>query len=93
MKAGDLVIWDRLLAHGNGRNAGSRPRLAQVHHHVSGFRKRRAAPGAGRLLARPARTQLLGARRYPSRYRDREQGQTPAELTPLGRKLLGLDRW
>src|SRR5689334_11842959 len=29
MKAGDLVIWDRMLAHGNGCNTGTRPRLAQ----------------------------------------------------------------
>lgn len=29
MKAGDLVIWDRRLAHGNGRNMGKSPRLAQ----------------------------------------------------------------
>ncbi|MDX1934998.1 MAG: phytanoyl-CoA dioxygenase family protein [Capsulimonadales bacterium] len=29
MKAGDLVIWNILLAHGNGRNMGDQPRLAQ----------------------------------------------------------------
>ena len=28
-KAGDLLIWHRLLAHGNGHNLSNRPRLAQ----------------------------------------------------------------
>src|SRR5207247_7396951 len=27
--AGDLLIWNRRLAHGNGRNTRTRPRLAQ----------------------------------------------------------------
>src|SRR5438105_11827383 len=28
-KAGDLIIWNRLLPHGNGRNLSDRPRMAQ----------------------------------------------------------------
>jgi len=28
-KAGDLVIWNRLLYHGNGHNLSDKPRLAQ----------------------------------------------------------------
>ena len=28
-QAGDLLIWHRLLAHGNGHNAATQPRLAQ----------------------------------------------------------------
>jgi hypothetical protein len=28
-RAGDLIIWNRLLAHGNGHNVSDKPRLAQ----------------------------------------------------------------
>ena len=28
-KAGDLLIWHRLLAHGNGHNRSDKPRMAQ----------------------------------------------------------------
>jgi hypothetical protein len=32
-------------------------------------------------------------RDIPEKYRGREQRLPPADLTPLGRKLLGLDLW
>jgi hypothetical protein len=92
MQAGDLVIWNRTLAHGNGRNEGTRPRLAQ---YITMF------PASDDEQARQERIACWRDRRAPSSwereipepYRDLEQDNPPAELTPLGRKLLGLDRW
>jgi hypothetical protein len=92
MRAGDLVIWDRLLAHGNGRNEGDRPRLAQ---YITMY------PASDEEEQREERIRCWRERRAPSYwdrdipepYRDREKQNPPAELTPLGRKLLGLDHW
>lgn len=92
MQAGDLVIWDRLLSHGNGCNQGSRPRLAQ---YIT------MSPATENEEQRQERVACWRDRRAPSYwereirapYRDREQSQPPAELTPLGRRLLGLDVW
>ena len=90
-KAGDLVIWNRLLAHGSGLNISDKPRFAQyitmypaaeedgekVEQRISYWRERRNPP-----------TYTPGdSRGFEAKY-----GKT-AELTPLGRKLLGLDRW
>jgi ectoine hydroxylase-related dioxygenase (phytanoyl-CoA dioxygenase family) len=88
-KAGDLIIWDMRLPHGNGYNTSNRPRLAQ---YISMYR-------AGKdEKAREDRIQRwrerLPASWAPGDERGWEQkhGQT-AELSPLGRKLLGLDSW
>lgn len=97
-KAGDLVIWNRLLAHGNGHNTSSRPRLAQ---YISMFEANPATLATqdwgGDLEARIRQWQHRQppkARWVPGDPREWEQkhGNT-AELTPLGRKLLGLDSW
>lgn len=90
MKAGDLVIWDTLLPHGNGHNVSDRPRLAQY------ITMAPAQEGDEEL--RQARIQSwrdrLPGPRFPGDPRQIEQRTgTTAELTPLGRKLLGLDRW
>ena len=92
MKAGDLLIWNRLLLHGNGYNVSEAPRMAQYitmfpapegdewerrrHERIALWRERRAPEG------------------FPGDARGWEQthGAT-AELTPLGRKLLGIDPW
>jgi ectoine hydroxylase-related dioxygenase (phytanoyl-CoA dioxygenase family) len=92
MKAGDLVIWDRLLAHGNGRNEGDRPRLAQyITMYPAGDdeeqREERVA------CWREGRAPGNWEREIPEPYRGRERNNPPAELSPLGRKLLGLDLW
>jgi hypothetical protein len=92
MKAGDLVIWDRRLAHGNGCNTGTRPRLAQ---YITMF------PASNDEAARQERIACWRDRHAPSYWernipealRGREKQNPPAELTPLGRKLLGLDLW
>jgi hypothetical protein len=92
MQAGDLVIWNRLLAHGNGRNMGKQPRLgqyiamypasddeAQRQERIACWRERRAPD--------------YWERDIPEKYRGRERQNPPAALTPLGRRLLGLERW
>ena len=91
-KAGDLIIWDTRLAHGNGRNVGTRPRLAQYitmspasdneeyrAERIACFEEKRANAGWEREIPEP--------------YKGRECRYPHAELTPLGRKLLGLDLW
>jgi len=91
-KAGDLVIWHSLLPHGTRRNNSKIPRLAQYitmsparedndedrEHRINIWRNR--LPPGGRPFPGDAR-------------RIEEDHGTTAELTPLGRKLLGLDRW
>lgn len=92
MQAGDLLIWNRLLAHGNGRNEGTQPRLAQYitmfparddeemrHERVTCWQERRAPN--------------TWEREIPDLYRGREAQYPVAELSPLGRKLLGVDSW
>ena len=86
-KAGDLLIWHRLLAHGNGRNTTDRPRLAQYiamssascddqEERVSAWRECRPASG------------------WPGDPRGWEQKRGErAELTELGEKLLGVEPW
>ena len=88
--AGDLLIWHRLLAHGNGHNTSDKPRLAQY------------------ITMSPARTDDEEARQarvtswqerrpmpnWPGDPRAWEQEkQQTAELTSLGKKLLGVDLW
>jgi hypothetical protein len=91
-RAGDLVIWNWLLAHGNGHNVAARPRFAQ---YIS-MRPARESDEA----ARQERIACWRERRppkasyFPGDPRQIEQKSgTTAALTPLGRKLLGLDRW
>jgi hypothetical protein len=89
-KAGDLVIWDRLLAHGNGHNVSNRPRFAQ-YIAMSPAREEDAE-------ARQERIACWQERRPPKApyfYGDPREPEFSrlAELTPLGRKLLGLDPW
>jgi hypothetical protein len=90
-KAGDLLIWNRLLAHGSGRNVSGKSRFAQ-------YITMSVAQEENEEL-RQKRISYWSERRNPpwytpgdSREFERKFGQT-AELTPLGRKLLGLDSW
>lgn len=91
MRAGDLVIWTTLLPHGNGHNVTNRPRLAQyvtmnpTEEHNAELRETRINCWQKSLpMPSPA---------FKGDPRGLEQQTPPAELTPLGRKLLGLDRW
>lgn len=93
-KAGDLVIWNRLLYHGNGRNLSDKPRLAQ---YISMFPVGSDDAFASRREDRIYRWKNRlnpDAPWAPGDPRRQEElhGAT-AELTPLGRKLLGMDAW
>ncbi len=89
-KQGDLIIWTRALAHGNGHNTSDTPRFAQ---YIT------LSPAEDDEEERQRRIELFEQRRPPARTafpgdpRGWEQEQPMAELTPLGRRLLGLDRW
>ncbi|MCB9150012.1 MAG: phytanoyl-CoA dioxygenase family protein [Caldilineaceae bacterium] len=89
-QAGDLIIWHTGLLHGNGRNRTDRPRQAQyitmnlakeedeeLRQHRVDSWRNHTTPG-----------------RFPGDPRKlEEQAGTTAELTQLGQKLLGLERW
>ena len=92
MKAGSLVIWNRLLAHGNGRNDGARPRLAQ-YITMSPASDDEAQRQERIECWRERRAPAFWEREIPEPYRGRERRNPPADLTPLGRRLLGLDLW
>ena len=88
---GDFIIWDKFLAHGNGHNVSNRPRFSQyITMHPMNLsdeaRQHRIACWRSRLPP--------GNKVFPGDPREWEQqhGKT-AELSPLGRKLLGLDAW
>ena len=89
-KAGDLLIWHRLLAHGNGHNKSDKPRLAQ-YITMSPAPKDSEEARQGRIKAWQERRPLSN---WPGDSRDWEhERQEPAVLTELGRKLLGVDLW
>lgn len=91
--AGDLVIWDVLLPHGNGHNYAETPRYAQY------ILMSKARPENNEV--RNARIEQYLKRENPSasafpgdpRKWEQTQFDGPPVLTPLGRKLLGLDLW
>lgn len=89
-KAGDLIIWHRLLAHGNGHNRSDRPRLAQyIRMYPVASREKDALEDriAAWQNCRPTS-------RWPGDPRDWEhKTQKPAKLTDLGKKLLGVETW
>ncbi len=92
-KAGSLLIWHIALPHGNGRNTSDKPRLAQ---YMNYYR----APNPMNEERRRERITLWRERRalghgpYPGDPRGWEaKNYGSPELTPLGRKLLGLDLW
>ena len=89
-KAGDLLIWHRLLAHGNGHNTSDKPRLAQ-YITMSPAPKDNEEARQGRVKAWQQRRPMSN---WPGDSRDWEhERQVPAVLTELGRKLLGVDLW
>jgi Phytanoyl-CoA dioxygenase (PhyH) len=88
-EAGSLIVWDTRLPHGGGANRGQRPRLAQyVTMSIEGSE-----------LERQQRVEWVRARRVPPSFRAFPPSVVdpcpgPAvELTPLGRKLVGVDPW
>ncbi len=92
VRAGDLIIWSTLLPHGNGENRSDRPRLAQ---YISMHPARDNDDAAREHRVHLWRNNLPPAGKpFPGDPRKiEEQRDRPADLTPLGRRLLGLDRW
>ena len=89
-RAGDLIIWNSLLPHGNSLNTSGRPRWSQ-------YIRMEPARSADSSL-RNERIEMWQDRLTPSdfpgdpRQMELLQGK-PACLSELGRKLLGIDAW
>ncbi|MBL8212884.1 MAG: phytanoyl-CoA dioxygenase family protein [Bryobacterales bacterium] len=87
--AGDIIIWSTKLPHGSAVNRSSQPRMAMF---VT------LQPPQDSQALRDQIKELWLTKRAPEHWRDLpsqldpEPGP-PAELTELGRKLLGLHPW
>jgi hypothetical protein len=85
--AGDLIVWDSRLAHGNSKNLSSRPRIAfYVLMGPADERLREAAVESWRT----GRCVPWGRSRPGY---DRIEPWPSANLTELGRRLVGLESW
>jgi len=93
MRAGDLLIWNTRLAHGNGHNVSSRPRLAQ-YITMQPARQEDEVERLARIDRWRNRKKPPYDRAFPGDPRRVEELHgTTAELTQLGRRLLGLEAW
>lgn len=92
MSAGDLLIWNSQTAHGVSPNTSDRPRLAQ-YLSMSPAQEDNEQARQWRINSWLHRVAPEG-NPFPGDPREweRKNGDTAA-LTPLGRKLLGLDFW
>ena len=92
--AGDFIIWHSALPHGNSRNFSNKPRLAQYVRlfpaELADEELREARIASWQESTHPA---FQNPRAFPGDPRGKEAESPPAELTPLGRRLLGLDDW
>ena len=89
VQAGELIVWDSRLPHGNSKNRSSKPRIA-FYVMMGPF------PPDGAL--RQAQIDSWRTGRCVPWWRsrpgyDRAEPWPPATLTKLGRRLLGLDEW
>ena len=87
-KAGDLVIWHSALPHGSSPNSAVRPRMAQ-------YITMSPAPNEGKDThegrVQGWRERLTGLGKN-QKEKEHNEGTT-AVLTPLGKRLLGLEPW
>ena len=92
IEAGDLLIWNSQLPHGVSPNTSDQPRMAQ-YMSMSPAQEQNEKARQWRIDAWLHRRAPQG-NPFPGDPRnwEREYGTTAA-LTPLGRKLLGLDLW
>lgn len=86
--AGDLIIWRTALPHGHSPNTGERPRVAQYITMSPAPTERDEQPH-DRIESWKERLTGNGP---PEKAKEHQTGRT-ARLTPLGRKLLGLEWW
>jgi hypothetical protein len=96
-KAGDLVIWDARLPHGPGPNTAARPRVMQAVSMFPAPRRGGGWPGE-RDWSREEQISWWESKRAPPWWRDvpgqrDPEPDDPAELTPLGRRLVGIEDW
>jgi hypothetical protein len=89
-EAGDLIIWDKLLLHGNGVNRSDRIRFAQFVTMDKATPDPHSHPYVQKKIEGWKTNSGFG---YDTRNWEANTYDKPAELTPLGRKLLGLDSW
>jgi hypothetical protein len=80
------------MPHGVARNTHHEPRFAQ-YILMSPERSVNADEVAQRIADYEDRGMPVLGGPFWGDVRGREEEQSPAVLTPLGRKLLGLDRW
>jgi len=90
MKEGDLLIWHYGLIHGNGHNVSDRPRLSQ---YISMSPAKDEEEDRQSRVAQWRQKTPPNAPAFPGDPRSVEQKTPPAELTELGKKLLGLEVW
>ena len=88
-ECGDFVIWRRQVPHGNGRNTADQPRIAQYITMSRAVdddeqRQQKVAQYQKGMVDTGWEADTGGKMRGPS---------GTFELTPLGRRLSGLDRW
>jgi hypothetical protein len=87
-RAGDLIVWDYRLPHGNSRNVSAVPRIA---FYATMFPASNGLDQHEAIESRRTGRCVSWWRKRPG-Y-DRVEPWPPAELTALGRRLLGLDSW
>jgi hypothetical protein len=91
-RAGDLLIWDSMLAHGIRPNRSDQPRIAQ-YISMTPAREHQEALREWRIRSWRDRLPPEGFA-FPGDPRGWEKQQPgPAALTELGEKLLGLKNW
>ena len=95
--AGDLIIWHTALPHGSSSNTATQPRVAQYitmfpsQGYDEDVRTHRLKAWRDRLAGLVI--EVTGVTTWKLRNEKEHQTGQTAELSPLGRKLLGLDRW
>jgi ectoine hydroxylase-related dioxygenase (phytanoyl-CoA dioxygenase family) len=95
LQAGEVVIWKSTMLHGNGRNNSEGLRLAQYvsMNPVPADEGEREELRAERVASWSGNDPAPG-KSFPGDPRHVEQQRNaPAQLTDLGRRLLGLEDW
>lgn len=92
LEAGDLLIFNSLLPHGIRANtSGDKVRIAQ-YIAMMPAQEENEALRQWRINSWKSRDAMEGYA-FPGDPQQREKQNAIAELTPLGKKLLGLDHW